>query len=411
MDVVIAIYLVVIFVILYFTSFNFLLFLKFRKRAKKEKGREINLPSISLIVPAYNEEKTVAKTIKNLLRLNYPKDKLEIIVVDDGSKDETYKIAKRFERNGVRVFRKENSGKAATLNFGIKRAKGEIVGVVDCDTILEKNALMKCVKYFDEEGVACVTSRILQRRKKKILEKWQDLELKLIAYLRKLSQYLNLITATPGPLSLYRKKVLTRLGGFDEKCCLEDNEIAWRLIFHGFKVKMAYDAKAFTNMPCEIGKWWRQRVRWGIGGLQIIGKYFSSLFRNHPLGTYILPSSILGYAFSILGLGLFFYLFYFSLLVNLLYFIKVLSYGGNPLVFSIQFNFDVLFFYGAFLFFLSFFFAAYVLYTYKERPNPFLFLTFIFVYLVHYPFVSLYSMYKFLLLRKQLKIKPVWLTK
>jgi cellulose synthase/poly-beta-1,6-N-acetylglucosamine synthase-like glycosyltransferase len=381
------------------------------KVKKREKIGKENLPKVSLIIPAYNEEKTIEKTIKNVLNLNYPRRKLEIIVVDDGSKDKTYEKAKKFEKFGVKVFKKQNTGKAATLNFGIKRAKGEIVGVVDCDTILEKDALIKSVQYFKEKGVACVTSRILQRRKKKILERWQDIELKLIAYSRKLSEYLNLITATPGPLSLYRKDVLIKLKGFDEKCCLEDNEIAWRLIFNGYKVKMSYEAKAYTNMPSKISEWWKQRVRWGVGGLQIIRKYLFTFGKNHPVGTYILPSSILGYAFSTIGLILFFYIFFSSTFSNLLSFVKTLSYGGNPFIFLIEFNPDLLLFYGVMLFFMSFLLTIYAIYDYKQRPSLFLVFAFLFIYSINYPLINFYSIYKFLRLRKQIKIKPVWLTK
>jgi cellulose synthase/poly-beta-1,6-N-acetylglucosamine synthase-like glycosyltransferase len=409
MDLLSIIYLIIIFVVLYYTSFQLNLFLKFKGKVR-EKAKIGKLPKVSLIVPAYNEEKTIVRTIKNLLRLNYPKNRLEIIVVDDGSKDKTYEKAKKFEKFGVKVFTKPNGGKANALNFGLKHAKNELVGVVDCDTILEKDALIKCVNYFNNPKVACVTSRILQRRKKRILERWQDIELKIIAYTRKLAQFLNLITATPGPLSLYRKNVLIKLKGFDEKCVLEDNEIAWRLIFNGYEIKMAYDAKAYTNMPSKLKEFWRQRVRWGIGGLQIIKKYFSTFLRNHPIGTYILPSSIIGYIFSTIGIGLFFYLLLSSLIEKILYFVKTIWYGGNPFIFSLSIQPDLFLFYGLILFSLSFFFVIYILRGYK-KTNIIDLITFIFVYLAFFPIIASYSIYKFLRLYKQLKIRPIWLTK
>ncbi|MCX8190670.1 MAG: glycosyltransferase family 2 protein [Candidatus Aenigmarchaeota archaeon] len=373
--------------------------------------RKEDLPGVSLIVPAYNEEKDISKTIKSLLKLNYPKDRLEIIVVDDGSTDRTYEVVKKFEKYGVKVFKKKRGGKSRAINFGTKKAKFEIVGVVDSDTTLERNSLLNCVKCFDSEDVASVTSRILQRRKKKILERWQDIELKIIAYIRKLFENLNIITATPGPLSLYRKKVLTKIGGFDKNCILEDNEIAWRLIYHGYRIRMAYDAKVYTNMPDTFKRWFLQRVRWGVGGLQIITKYIGTFIKRHPVGTFLLPSWILGYVFSTIGISLFFYTFFYTLYMNLSYYLLSFKYGTNPFVFSLDFNPDFLFFYGIILFFLSLIIIVKVLGEYKKRASLFDLVTFIFIYLVFFPIISFYSIFKFIILRKKLKIKPVWLTK
>jgi len=210
MDWVNLLYLVIIFLALYSTIFQLLLFFKYKEKTKEKPKKPKKLPKVSLIIPAYNEQATIVRTIKNVLSLNYPKNKLEIIVVDDGSVDNTYKKAKMFEKYGVKVYKKPNTGKADTLNFGIRKAKGEIVGVVDCDTTLDKDALINSVKYFTE-GVGAVTSRILQRNKKHMMQKFLDIELKIIAYLRKLSEYLNIITATPGPLSLYKRKILTKI--------------------------------------------------------------------------------------------------------------------------------------------------------------------------------------------------------
>ena len=243
-------------------------------------------------------------------------------------------------------------------------------------------------------------------------EQWLDIELKLIAYLRKVSEYLNIITATPGPLSLYRRKVLLKIGGFDEKCVLEDNEIAWRLIYYGYKIRMAYDAKVYTNLEYKLKRWWKQRLRWAIGGIQIISKYIKILFKKHPLGTYILPTWIIGYVSVSVGLIVFFYLFFYSFSLNVQYWYEALKMGGNPFIFSHpSIKMDMLLFYGLLLFFMSFSLLIYVIERYKKRPSIFAIITFVFIYLPIYSFVMFYSVFKYLQLRKQLKVKPVWLTK
>lgn len=403
-------YFLFIFVSLYVTVFNLNLLFKYRKGVKKSKGKG-KLPKVSIVVPAYNEEKTIIKTLQSILALNYPKKLLEIIVVDDGSTDGTYLRAKEFTKYGVKVFTKPNTGKSATLNFGIRRASGELIAVVDCDTILDKDALLKCVRYFDDPKVASVTARILQRRKRTIFERWQDIELKIIAYSRKLMEYINLITVTPGPLSIYRKEVLERVGGFDEKCILEDNEIAWRLLYNGYRIRMAYDAIAFTNMPESLKMWWKQRVRWCVGGLQIARKYISALFRRHPIGTYVLPLWILGYIFSGLGLGLYFFLLTKALSAKILFFAKTIAHGGKPFVIELSLEPNIFLFYGFILFTMSLFFMLNTILKYRDKPKFFDSLTFLFVYLALYPVVTTYSTYKFFRMYNKLKLRSIWFTK
>jgi len=412
MDWINAFYLVVIFLALYATVFQLLLFFRYRKKVGEKPKPPKKLPTVSLIIPAYNEQATIARTIKNVLSLNYPKEKLEIIVVDDGSTDKTYEKAKQFAKLGIKVFTKPNGGKASALNFGLKHAKGEIVGVVDCDTTLEKDALLRAVAYFDSPKVASVTSRILQRKKKALRERWLDIELKLTAYLRKLSEYLNIITATPGPLSLYRRKVLLKVGGFDEKSILEDNEIAWRLIYHGYRIKMAYDSKTYTNLEYKLKRWWKQRTRWSIGGLQIVQKYLPLLFKHHPIGTYLLPSWIIGYALTSLGILIWFYLFVYSFALNVEYWIRTLALGGFPFIISpVNIKIDLFLFYGLLLFFISLSFLISAIAGYRKKPSWLDILTFIFIYLPLYSFLQLYSVFKFFKLRKRLRLKPIWLTK
>src|SRR3989344_7550140 len=128
-----------------------------------EQKRELKNPKITkyynvdVFIPAYNEEENIEKTIQSVLDLDYPKEKLKIVVIDDGSTDSTYNIAKRFEKQGVIVYTKKNGGKASALNYAIKRSKADIVFSLDADSFVGKDNLKKMIGYFDNPKVMAVT--------------------------------------------------------------------------------------------------------------------------------------------------------------------------------------------------------------------------------------------------------------
>ena len=126
-------------------------------------------PSISILIPAFNEEKTIADAIKSCLRLNYPKRKLRIIVIDDGSRDNTYNIAKSFEKTGiVKVLRKRNGGKASALNFGLKHCKSELIMTLDADSEIHPDSLKTCLGYFSDPKLAILTPSVLIKKPKNV---------------------------------------------------------------------------------------------------------------------------------------------------------------------------------------------------------------------------------------------------
>ena len=140
-----------IFLGLYFSIFVFSTFFEYRKSIYKEELKK-NFPKVCLIVPCYNEEKNIGKTLDALLNLDYPKEKLEIIVIDDGSTDKTFSKAKIFEEKDERIklFRKENGGKHTALNFAIKKTNSRFIGSVDADSYVKKDALKKLMSYFED---------------------------------------------------------------------------------------------------------------------------------------------------------------------------------------------------------------------------------------------------------------------
>jgi len=335
-------YLVFIFITLYFSILFFLLFLRNKKLLQKI-PKLTKYPSVSIIVPAYNEEKIISKTIKNLKKLVYPKNKLEIIVVNDGSSDKTGKIARSFK--GIRVFDKVNQGKKAyALNFGIKKAKGEIIGCVDADSFPKPNALLKSVPFFNGSKVGAVTTSIFVKEPKKLIQKLQYLEYIMIVWSRKLLEFLDGIYVTPGAMSLYRKGLLQEIGGFDEKNVTEDIEIAWRILRKGYLIKMATPAKVYTNVPSSFKKWWKQRIRWNIGGLQTSIKHIDTIFRSRfkGLGIFVVPFFVLSYLISLIGFGVFVYVLSTALYNYSNLFLKSVIYSSNPLKYTNFMDFLVL---------------------------------------------------------------------
>jgi len=395
MDIVIDIVnLIFVFVGIYFTFLFMLLFFAHEKRLfKRPKPREF--PSISIIIPAHNEEENIKETIENAKNLDYPRDK-EIIIVDDGSTDRTFEIAKKIK--GVKVLRKKRGGKANALNFGIKHAKGEIVVCIDSDSYPEKSALLKTVPFF-EKNVAAVTTSVFVKDAKGILERLQEIEYMMIAWSRKLFEYLDAIYVTPGPMSLYKKDILQKLGGFDEKNLTEDIEIAWRLIKHNYKIKMSLDTKVFTSVPKTIKKWWHQRLRWNIGGLQTTAKYFSLFMKKDfgNIGTFLLPLFSISYALSIIGI-----LFLFYIGFNWIrYLIGSFIFGFNPIgPFLFYFIPDIFFILVIISFLLTAFYIRMNFRTMKkivEFPKKLGdLLLYVFIYICIFPFNLLHSSIKFI---------------
>ncbi|MBI2547647.1 MAG: glycosyltransferase family 2 protein [Candidatus Aenigmarchaeota archaeon] len=402
------IFIIILLCLSYFTFFHLILWFESGGKLRKKQLNDRHLPNVSVIVPAYNEEKIIGQSLEKLLSIDYPKNKFEVIVVDDGSTDKTYEIAKKYESGNVRVIRKRNTGKASSLNFGIKRAKYEFVAVMDADSFLDKNALRQCMGYFDGKDVAAVTAHILVKRRKTLWERLQHAEFMIISVMRKAQEQVNVITATPGPLSVYRKDILVKLGGFDAKNLIEDVEITWRLLKHGYKVRMAFDAMVYSLYPDTLKFWWKQRKRWVIGGVQTILKYFGTIFdgKSHGVGNWIVPTSIFGYFISLLGTSIFGYIIFTKLFNYALFLLKAFSFGVNPFAhFELIYNVDLLFIYGFIMFLLALFVIRLSAVVHKDIPNIFILALFITLYPTLLTLNLLVSLYKFG------RMERGWLTK
>ena len=294
----------------FFGIFFIVIFILLHQRNKKylfASPKPKRYYSVSFLVPAYNEEENIESTVNSIINLNYPKEKKEIIIINDGSKDNTLKIARQLEKKykEVKVLDKLNSGKADSLNQAIKMARGELIAVTDADSYPEKNSLLRMVGHFDNEKIAAVTSRVLVKNKNNWLGKFQVLDYSIIAWTRKLLDFVDSVYVTNGPLSIYRKSVAKKIGGFDTKNLTEDIEITWHMLSEGYQTRMSYNAIVYTTVPENLNAWIKQRVRWNLGGLQTVKKYWRSMFKKGAFGYFVIPYVTSSFALAIIGFLLF----------------------------------------------------------------------------------------------------------
>jgi len=267
--------------------------------------------SLSIVVPCYNEEKTIGNTIEKLLASDYPGLE-KIVVVDDCSKDNSYSKIKKYEKKYptkvMALQTPKNTGKAAgSKNYGAKFVNTELIGFSDSDSVCEKNAISNMIGYLEDEKVAGVTSRVYVQNTKNILEKMQSVEYKTIAFTRKIMEFIDSIYVTNGPLSIYKKSVFDKINGFDESNLTEDIELTWHIVNFGYNVKMAMNAIVYTEVPRTLKVWFKQRIRWSIGGMQTTKQYTPKRKATGILGKFIIPYFILGWAIGIAGLFILLY--------------------------------------------------------------------------------------------------------
>ena len=278
---------------IFLTVFFLLLFFVNRGGIARSPKPPKKLPTLTILIPAYNEEETIAKTIESVLEADYAPGRKKVIVIDDGSSDGTLEVAGKYARKGVLVLHQANKGKAAALNYGLEHVKTELVASMDADSFIEKDALMKIVGFFSDPEVGAVTSVLKVWQPKSALEKLQRLEYLSMTFVRRLLSSINSINVTPGPLSMFRKKVFDEVGGFDVDNILEDQEIAYRIQAHNYKIESSMDAVVHTVVPASISALARQRVRWQRGGLRNIIKYHYLVGpRYGDFGMLIMPLAI-----------------------------------------------------------------------------------------------------------------------
>jgi len=291
----------ILWIISFFSLWIVIIWLQVMYQEDEPKKKKEDLPVISIGIPAYNEGRTITKTIDSIVKSDYPQGKIEIIVVDDGSKDNTVKVVegliKKYKDFDIKIRTKENGGKASAVNVALKMARGEIFGVVDADSRIEKDCMRLLVPHFDKEGVGAVISRIKVDQPKIIIEKIQRFEYIMSNMIRRLMARLGTLSLTPGVLSVYKTKLIRKMGGFDEnrKNLTEDLEIAMRLKYYGYNVEMEPKSITHTLVPQGLKILWKQRIRWARGHIYNHWKYRSMFFsKKHRLfGIFQMPINVI----------------------------------------------------------------------------------------------------------------------
>jgi len=303
---------------LYFEVFLLLTFLSAPARERRVRAVVSHTPTVAMIVPCWNEQDSIIGTVNSLLSLDYPEDKLSVVVVNDGSTDNSAEVLKVFEGHPrVTIIHQANGGKHTALNAGIDAAtNAELVGCLDADSFVEKDALREIISYFDDPKVAATTVAMSVHEPKTMLESMQNAEYIMGIGLRHALSVVNGIYVTPGPFSLYRRDIVQKVGGFKHGHQAEDMEMALRLQREGYWIENAVKARVYTNVPATLKKLVKQRTRWTSGFLRNVIYDYRDLVGNPQYGTLGLLVLPLGFA-AIAGGVLLFGLAVFLTLSNL----------------------------------------------------------------------------------------------
>jgi cellulose synthase/poly-beta-1,6-N-acetylglucosamine synthase-like glycosyltransferase len=293
-----------LFLAIFFESFVLVTLLSRPARAARTRAASIETPSVAIVVPCYNEAATVSKTVQSLLALEYPKEKLEIILVNDGSTDETPQVMSQYESHSqITVIHKKNGGKHTALNAGIAATSAKLVGCLDADSFVEPDALREIIPCFRSGRVGAVTGAMSVHVPQTLIQHMQNVEYIFGITFRHAIASVNGLYVTPGPFSFYRRSVLLKLGAFRNGHQTEDMEMALRIQQAGYEIENAPKARVYTKAPSSVLRLVKQRTRWTSGFLRnIFGEYRGLIGsrRHGALGMLMLPTALLAIASGML---------------------------------------------------------------------------------------------------------------
>jgi cellulose synthase/poly-beta-1,6-N-acetylglucosamine synthase-like glycosyltransferase len=248
-------------------------------------------PAVSILIPAKNEEKVLGRLLQRLTELTYPKNKLQVIVIDDASTDRTGKIADEFKRcySFVEVAHRSKAeggrGKAAAMNDGFHRSNGEIILCFDADYYPQVDIVERLISAFVDPKVGAVQGRVV------VLNEPENAITRLVA-LERVGGYrvdqeardtLGLIAQFGGTVGGFRRSLLERLGGWDEAVLAEDTDLTFRIYLAGYKIKYSVNAECYEEAVDNWHAYWRQRYRWSKGHMQCFFKHFWNVLYTNKL--------------------------------------------------------------------------------------------------------------------------------
>ena len=261
----------------------------YKRRLNRLNLPEEEYPSVTILIPAHNEELVIEETIQSMLRLDYPKDKLEVLIINDNSSDQTGPIIDKYAKQYafIRAVHTKppfaGKGKSGALNQGFKYSTGEIIAVYDADNNPEpaaiRNLALGLMK--DRRAGAIVAKFRVVNANKNLLTRLINIETLTFQWLAQAGRWLWFrMTTIPGTNFAIRRSILEELGGWDEKALSEDTELSIRVYNLGYYIRFFPEAVTWEQEPENLRVWWRQRTRWARGNIYVILKY---LFQTHKL--------------------------------------------------------------------------------------------------------------------------------
>jgi cellulose synthase/poly-beta-1,6-N-acetylglucosamine synthase-like glycosyltransferase len=268
------------------------------RKSKNNYGSNLNSnlnfePTVTILIPAHNEENVIGKMLDKITKLSYPKNKLEVILIDDASLDATGKIAEEYAKlyGFIKVLHRESKvggkGKAGALNAGLKGSKAEIVICFDADYVPNNEIITKLVEKFADPTVGAVQGRPV------VLNEPQNIVTRLVA-LERIGGYrvdqeardvLGLIPQFGGTVGGFRRSIVESLGGFDESMLTEDTDLTIQIYLAGYKIRYAGDAECYEEAVDTWKAYWRQRHRWAKGHMQVCFKNAFKVLKSKKMNT------------------------------------------------------------------------------------------------------------------------------
>ncbi|WP_348265006.1 glycosyltransferase [Telmatobacter sp. DSM 110680] len=254
-------------------------------------------PRVAVLIPAYNEEKVIVRTVRSALNSDYPN--LHVIVIDDGSKDRTFEVAreayaKDIAAGRVQVLTKANGGKAAALNYALERIDEEFYVGIDADTVIAMDAVSKLIPHFEDESIGAVAGNAKVGNRVNLWTRWQALEyITSQNFERRALDLFNVVMVVPGAIGAWRTAGVKTAGGYPINTVAEDADLTMNLLEQKYKVVYEDRALAFTEAPIDASGLMRQRFRWSFGILQAVWKHRMAFVRNKAMGLFALPNILI----------------------------------------------------------------------------------------------------------------------
>ena len=254
-------------------------------------------PPVAVLIPAYNEEPVIVRTIRSVLNSDYKN--LRVLVIDDGSLDRTYEVAAEayaaeIAAGRVQVLTKDNAGKAAALNYALARVDEEIIVGIDADTVIASDAISKLIPHFQNPAIGAIAGNAKVGNRVNVWTRWQALEyITSQNFERRALNLFHVITVVPGAIGAWRTAPVKALGGYPLNTVAEDADLTMGLLEKGWKIDYEDRALAFTEAPIDMRGLMRQRFRWSFGTLQAVFKHRAAFTRNKAMGIFALPNILI----------------------------------------------------------------------------------------------------------------------